>query len=30
MYPDESILDEFMLRKGIQKDPTKIVKIVNG
>ena len=27
---DESILDEFMLRKGIQKDPTKIVKIVNG
>jgi hypothetical protein len=30
MYPSESILDEFMLKKGIQKDPKKIVKIVNG
>jgi hypothetical protein len=30
MYPSETLLDEFMTKKGIHKDPKNIVKIQNG
>ena len=30
LYPQSTELDEFLDKKGIHKDPTKLVKIVNG
>lgn len=30
MYPEKSTHDEFMLSKGLHKDPKKNFKVVNG
>lgn len=30
MYPNQSMLDQFMIKNRIQKDPRNICKIVNG
>ena len=30
MYPEKSILDEFLYSRGLHKDPKKNFKMING